>query len=317
MSALHEEYDLLEIERYWGSNRFTIPTRQILNLKDNIEEWISMNACGGIVYGNSRSGKTRAIYYITEQLKKKYGADLPVYTYYATDHIPTRKTFYSELLVALQHADPNRGTATQMNTRIVNRILDECEYTKYGRAVLFIDEAYLLDEKEYIWLVDIYNRLNQKDVLLTVFLFGTKELKDQKTGFVHCQKKQIVHRFMTNEYEFKGISDPQDMVVCMASLDKPFRLNATAKEITLSELFFPEAYKNGETLQHFTKDLWNAFMSVERKHSIGINEILMKHFMDAVFYCLKEFGAYKKQKYKPTQEDWEYAIEKIGFVQAY
>ncbi len=71
MSTLHEEYDLLEIERYWGSNRFTIPTRQILNLKDNIEEWISMNACGGIVYGNSRSGKTRAIYYITEQLKKK------------------------------------------------------------------------------------------------------------------------------------------------------------------------------------------------------------------------------------------------------
>ena len=122
---------------------------------------------------------------------------------------------------------------------------------------------------------------------------------------------------MTNEYEFKGISDPQDMIICMASLDKPFQLNAMSEEITFSEIFFPEAYKDGETLQHFAKDLWNAFEEVGRKHSLGIKEILMKHFMDAVFYCLKEFGSYKKQKYKPTKEDWMYSIEKIGFVQAY
>ncbi len=83
------------------------------------------------------------------------------------------------------------------------------------------------------------------------------------------------------------------------------------------QIFFPEAYKDGERLQHFAKDLWNAFEEVGRKHSLGIKEILMKHFMDAVFYCLKEFGVYKKQKYKPTKEDWMYSIEKIGFVQAY
>lgn len=317
MNTHQEKYDLLEVERYFGSNQFTIPTRQIMELNACIEEWLAMNACGGIVYGHSRSGKTRAILYITEQLKKKYGVDLPVYTYCATDHVPTNKTFYSELLVALYHEDPNRGTAVQMRERIVNRIYEQCLHTKYGRAVLFIDEAYLLSEKEYLWLIDIYNQLAKKDIILTVFLFGTKELKDQKTGFIRSGKQQIILRFMSNEYEFKGISDPQDMVVCMASLDKAFRLPFSGTKVTLSKIFFPEAAKDNLTLQDFAADLWDAFEKVKQEHGIKTNEILMKHFMDTVLYCLKNFGAYKERLYTPTQKEWEFAIEKIGFTKVF
>ena len=56
----------------------------------------------------------------------------------------------------------------------------------------------------------------------TVFLFGTSELKQQKKGYIAAGKKQIVLRFMVNEFEFKGITNLREAAICMASVDKPF-----------------------------------------------------------------------------------------------
>lgn len=180
----HPTLDIDELERYLGSIQYTIPTKSILELQYKVEEWISMNDCGAIIYGESRVGKTRAIRYISHHLKEKYSLQLPIYTFTATDHVPTQKTFYSSLLTALEHEEPHKGTAVQMRQRLVNRILMNALDTKYRRAILFIDEAYLLSDKEYLWLIDIYNQLNLEDVLFTVFLFGTRELKQQKTSYI-------------------------------------------------------------------------------------------------------------------------------------
>lgn len=309
--------NLLELERYIGSIQYTIPTKQIMDLQTNVNEWMSMNECGAIIYGKSRSGKSRSIHYITTKIKEKYGESLPVYNFCATDHVPTNKTFYSSLLSAIGHEDFYRGTAVQMRERLVNRIIQNSINTTYRRAVLFVDEAYLLHEKEYIWLIDIYNELNKNDILLTVFLFGTHELKEQRTGFIRSHKEQIVLRFMSHEYEFKGISSQKDLVVCMTSLDKPFQLHNNGPSITLSEMFFPEAYKDGKRMQAFAMDLWEAFEKVKEDSHIITSEILMKHFMDTIIYCLKTFGSYGKQLYMPTQAEWIASINKIGFASLY
>ena len=157
MSNSMQKFDIAELERYLGSIQYTIPTKSILDLQYKVEEWISMNDCGAIIYGESRVGKTRAIRYISLHLKEKYSLQLPIYTFTATDHVSTQKTFYSSLLTAIGHEEPHKGTAVQMRQRLVNRIIVNALDTKYRRAILFIDEAYLLSDKEYLWLIDIYN----------------------------------------------------------------------------------------------------------------------------------------------------------------
>lgn len=171
------QFDVRELDRYMGSKQYIIPTKSILDLQQKVEEWISMNECGAIIYGESRVGKTKAIQYISMNLKEKYGKELPIYILTATDHVPTQKTFYSSFLTAIGHEDPHKGTAVQMRQRLVNRIIANALDTKYRRAVLFVDEAYLFNSKEYLWLIDIYNELYLNDILFTVFLIGTKELK--------------------------------------------------------------------------------------------------------------------------------------------
>ena len=86
-----QNFDITELERYLGSIKYTIPTKSIMDLQHKVEEWISMNDCGAIIYGESRTGKTRAIRYISTHLKEKYGTQLPIYTLCATDHISTQK----------------------------------------------------------------------------------------------------------------------------------------------------------------------------------------------------------------------------------
>lgn len=309
-----QNFDITELERYLGSIKYTIPTKSIMDLQHKVEEWISMNDCGAIIYGESRTGKTRAIRYISTHLKEKYGTQLPIYTLCATDHISTQKTFYSSLLTAIGHEDAHKGTAVQMRQRIVNRIIVNALDTKYRRAILFVDEAYLLHDKEYLWLIDIYNELNLNDILFTVFLFGTRELKEQKTGYIRAGKKQIVLRFMVNEFEFMGITCKKDAAICLSSMDKPFKIFGYDQSIILSKLFFPEAYKDGLKLYSYVEELWKAFEVVKQQNNIQTDQILMKHFMDTTIYCFRQYGAYNKQLYAPTTEEWIASIIGSGFV---
>lgn len=309
-----QNIDIAELERYLGSIQYTVPTKSILDLQNKVEEWISMNDCGAIIYGESRAGKTRAIRYIALHLKEKYSTQLPVYTFTATDHVPTQKTFYASLLASIGHEEPHKGTAVQMRQRLVNRIIVNALDTKYRRAVLFIDEAYLLSDKEYLWLIDIYNELNLQDILFTVFLFGTKELKQQKISYISAGKKQIVLRFMVNEFEFKGITNQREAAICMASVDKPFKPNGWKEDVILSKLFFPLSYQDGLKLSYYAEDLWNAFEIIKKENNIHTNQILMKYFMDAIMYCLKRYGIFGSGIYQPSLEEWKQSIIDSGFV---
>lgn len=309
-----DRIDITDLDRYLGSLKYTIPTKPILELQEKVEYWISMNDCGAIIYGESRVGKTRAIRYISMHLKEKYSTQLPVYTFTATDHVATQKTFYASLLTSLGHEDPHKGTAVQMRQRLVNRIIVNALDTKYRRAVLFIDEAYLLTEKEYIWLIDIYNELNLHDILFTVFLFGTRELKEQKIGFITSGKKQIVLRFMVNEFEFKGLTNQKEALICMASMDKPFTVPNAKKPVILSQYFFPLACNDGYRLSSSADDLWNAFEIIKIENNLHVDQLLMKHFVDAIIYCMKRYGNYGQALYQPTIAEWKQSIIDSGFV---
>lgn len=308
--------DLKSFNRYFsGDNRFTIPTPQILELNRQITEWIDGNACGAIIHGKSRSGKTRSIVYITEHLKREYGNALPIIIINANSselsHAPTQKAFYQKLLVDVRHEDPYKGTTVQLRTRLMNRLIECALDTKYRRIVFFIDEAYQLDEKEYNWLIDIYNELAQNNILLTVFLFGTRELVEQKRGFVCNKKEQIVLRFMSREFEFHGIRSLKELSICLASLDTPFVLDG--REIIISESFFPEAYNEGKRMMSWARDLWEAFQSVRAAANISEKEVLMVHFMETVRYCITKNGRFGKALFEPGVEEWIEAVKESGY----
>ena len=293
---------------------FTIPTVAILDLSAAVDTWIIDGDCGAIIYGRPRVGKTRAIHYISNELKKKYGKALPVHVLNMTEHRPSAKYFYSELLKAIGHNEAHKGTASMMKERLINTLVLGSRETPYRRVVLFVDEAFLLTEKDFIWLMDIHNNLDMYNVHLTVLMFGTNELKSIKSAYCQASRFQIVDRFMVEEYEYKGVVSAKGALACLYNMD--VGLTSYPGNPVLTQIFFPGAYADKKLFASCANDLWQVFSELSRKRNVAGIDIPMKYFMKTVVHCLKTYGVYGKGIYFPDKTAWEDSVSNSGLIKS-
>ena len=306
----------LDLDHIFVSNQFNIATQEILFLKEKILEWIGNGIPGAIIYGRPRIGKTRAILYISSKLKERYGRELPIFIYNATNHIPKDKYLYSELLKVVGHTDSERGSVTALKERLMNCLVSYACNTKYKKIIFFIDEAYHLGDKDFQWLMDIYNNLNLKDVHMSIFLIGTEELKAKKQALILSRQHQIVGRFMVEESRFHGIRSIKDLSICLYNFDVPYTLENNT-QIIFTEQYFPRAYADGKRLAKSADILMKIFE--KNMKEIGIpttSEIPMMYFITTIKYCFKQYGANGKNIYFPDEEAWDDAIKKSGYLAA-
>lgn len=308
--------ELLRICRELGSPKNLFPTSQLIALQDQISEMIISNSCGFLVVGPSRCGKTSAIRFCTDKLRATYGEELPVILYTATTHIATQKSFYESILFSIGETSV-KGTANQMRSRIINRLVEKAIRTTYQMVIMWIDEAYLLHETELNWLIDIYNELAFNEVQFTVIMVGTKELVDLRKGLITAGKQQIIQRFMTKVIAFHGIETPEQLLLCLAAVDSSISLhgNSDPEKLILSKRFFPDAYLDGKTMADAAEDFWLALQNIRHKNHIATDYLTMKNFVDCISYCIRNFGAMSKNPvYFPTVAEWEKALNESGFT---
>ena len=67
--------------------------------------------------------------------------------------------------------------------------------------------------------MDLYNDLDHYGITLTTILVGQKELVHQRSAFISGEKFQIVGHFMSQEYQFKGITSLNDLKICLMGYD--------------------------------------------------------------------------------------------------
>ena len=303
------------LENYFVSNEFNIATPAIVELQNNILKWVSDGTPGAIIYGRPRIGKTRAILYIASVLKSKYGHELPIYILYATEHVPKDKFFYSELLKTVGHAEFDKGTVSVLKERLLYALFASACNTRYRKIILFIDEAYNFSEKDFKWLMDIYNNLNLKDIHLYVFLVGSEELMARKQALIMAKQHQIVGRFMVEECHFHGLQSAKEISLCLYSFDNG--LDIYGNSIVLTQTFFPEAYSDGKRLITCANELMDEYLKIMQ--DIGIpasSEIPMMYFINTVKYCLNTFGITGKRIYFPTAQEWRESIINSGYIAA-
>lgn len=303
------------LDNYFVSNEFNITTPAIMDLQSKILKWVSDGTPGAIIYGRPRIGKTRAILYIASVLKAKYGRELPIYVLNATEHIPKDKFFYSELLKVVGHPEFDKGTVTILKDRLLNALFTCACNTKYRKIILFIDEAYNFSEKDFKWLMDVYNNLNLKNIHLYVFLVGSDELIARKQALIMSKQHQIVGRFMVEECHFQGIQSTKELSICLANFDQT--LNIAGEKVCLTKEFFPDAYLEGKRLFSCSDVLMNEYLKIMKKISIpSSSEIPMMYFINTVKYCLNTYGIIGQKVYFPTEEMWEQSICNSGYIAA-
>lgn len=302
------------------SPEFMIATKSIFDLYEKMDNWILTGDCGAMIYGRTRVGKTSAINYISYKLRKQYGEDFPVLIWTLTDHVPTDKSFYASIINAMDIGEIKTRTETALNLkeRVINYMRIRASATPLKRIVFMIDEAWKLAAKEFDWLMDLYNTLQNKyDVQMSVFLFGTKELLALRECLISDKQNQIVERFMLNSHRFYGIRSEMELGMCLMELDRAevsnISKNKNGKKI--SEFYFPEAYNDGVAVFYtLTIDYWEAFQIVKKYYNIREEDIPMMYFMGSFLKILARFGKCgEKAAYFIGKEEIITCIKETGY----
>ena len=299
------------ILRNINSTDFIIKTKAIHELEQQILSWLTTSCCGAIIYGRARIGKTKAMRSIADSIKEKYGENFPVIAWDITDHAITEKNFYTSLLMAMGFEDiPRSMTALMLKQKILNALSIAAYETPFRKVVIMLDEAWKLSEKDFSWLMDLYNNLSRKDILLTCFLFGTQELKDFKTELKYLGKDQIIGRFMINEFKFYGIKTKEEIMLCLVSFDN---MSVRTDEEKIIDYFFPDRDDEAPFLD-LGNDYWNAFMDIRKRNNIKAKDIPMKYFIDSFIYLLQDYGFYSENPVSfPSFKELMACIEKSGY----
>ncbi|NLD80602.1 MAG: ATP-binding protein [Smithella sp.] len=300
--------------RSLSSTDCIIKTKAIHQLSAELLDLLSTSTCGAIIYGRARIGKTRAMISVADSIRDKYGENFPVIMWDITDHAITEKNFYTTLLMAMGFEQiPSSSTALALKERVLNTLSIMAYETPFKKVVIMLDEAWKFTEKDFSWLMDLYNNLNHKDILLTCFLFGTHELKDIKSEFKLRGKDQIIGRFMIKEYQFYGMKEAKELMLCLVFMDNmPIKCASGNSSIMINDFFFPD---RGEAkFINLASDYWNAFMNVRRECKIAAEDIPMKYFIDSFIILLQKYGRFGADRVAfPTYQELVICIKESGY----
>ncbi|MDG4656411.1 ATP-binding protein [Ectobacillus antri] len=298
---------------------YLISTNEIARMYKEVVTWIQRRTPGAMIVGNPRLGKTRAIKYLVNSLPSVdiVGLDTPIYTIKCSKFKnPNESDFFECLLKDVKHHTPLAGRAISKRRRLYNFLIEKGLGSSRSRVIMFLDDAQRLHELHYEWLMDIYNELESEGILLTVILVGQRELFDQRTAFLLSNKKQIIGRFMVDDYKFKGIGSIDDIRLCLKNYDED-AIYPLGTNWTFTRYFFPVQYKQGFRLSNFSDILLEVFQEVATETgSKGKIEIPMFYFSSTIENALRYLGIDGSNVEQITKSHWKYCIRMSGYINA-
>jgi AAA domain len=297
------------------TDRCILVTPMIEALETEIMRWIINRVSGGMVVGEPRRGKTRAKRYLNIVIPQRI-AGLPVLSFRCHKHIRlNERVFFARLLDCTNAPDPDKGTPGGMRSSLTDRLCDLAERADCNQVVFLADEAQRLQDLDYQWLMDIHNELDERDINLSVILFGQPELLHQRSAFQQAGKKQILGRFMTRDFAFHGLIDLEDVKHCLNSYDLASEYPA-GSGYSFTRYFFPEAFDAGWRLASHAEDIWQEFMAVTTEYAVSrYEEIPMLHFANTVKGILTSIGPASGASVKISRQQIHELIMDSGYAE--
>ena len=247
------------------SQNYILATPPIEAFANTIRQWVSATIPGGMIYGNTRVGKTYAIDYVIDNAKNIFGYSVPVIkvTWHKNSKM-TEKQFYQRILSELNHA----FTQGNLTIRLENRVIDYFESlvskSPGSSIILFIDEAHWLTPNDFGGFCHIYNRLKTRKIQLYTFLVGDPRILETRTTFKQTEDTQFIGRFLWSDYAFEQLDSKDDLAFVLEGYDL---YTDYPKDSGHSYVYYflPKAFSNGWRLATCAPMIWKNYLFARRK----------------------------------------------------
>ncbi|SDD53498.1 AAA domain-containing protein [Paenibacillus sp. CF095] len=298
---------------------YKLPTKEVIRLMDNLKKIVLNRLPGMIVYGRPRIGKTFAVVFALENLPQYLNAPIPIFIVNSNSYkFPNEGKFFADLLRGFNFPFKARRQSDEMRNQIVNFLKEKAELSRLRRVILIMDEAQVLTESHYVWLMDIYNELAQAKISMTVICVGQEELLTRRTFFLGQRKSQIIGRFMTHEHRFFGITSLDDIRAVLRCYDlSEISAYPENSDWSYTRYFFPEGYEKGHRLEDAAPLIYKQFQDLRSEHGVHSKfEIPMEYFAYAVENALKVYGAHGEQLEWISDQHWVESIKISGYIES-
>ena len=139
------------------------------------------------------------------------------------------------------------------------------------------------------------------------------ELKQYKATLKSIGQDQIVGRFMINEFQFFGMLEPQELMLCLLAFDRmTTQTEWGGSDEPLLDFYFPDHMD-----RHFSSladEYWTAFLHVMAKYNIKAKDIPMKYMIDSFILLLQRYGRFSAAHIAfPTAKELIECVEASGY----
>lgn len=227
-----------------------------------LKRWLLTGNLGAVVYGWPRLGKTSGTRWVLSAIQEVFGrlpfVEVPI----RKQHLHNEGAFFQFLLKCCKHRYPGKGSVTDKRDRFLEAMLNRARRSETRTVILFIDEAHQLDELEYQWLQNISNELDAAGARLFCLLVGQHELSSKRDLLILEGFEQIVGRFMTEEWSYRGLNSAEEIKVVLAAYQDSFYPKKDSGGRPFLSYYIPSSIKNDWHLAPLAPMFWEAYQGV-------------------------------------------------------
>lgn len=237
---------------------FSIPTPMGKALQDRLESWVQCGHTGGLIVGEARLGKTRALEAIGDKLTNRSGQPIHAfYTHYGQRDVETVRAVFAKVARALGFAV--RGQiADALLDLIVMRLAEASLSNDTRQVVLMVDEAQLLSLGQLGAFAEIYNELARLRVNCVVFFVANQDqFEPLGRALLLRENRYLLERFFNNLDYFFGIRSETELAECLKGYDQYVVSQSTQQ--TATEYFCPDLFRQGWRLANLAPVYWRRF----------------------------------------------------------
>ncbi|CAJ0822666.1 ATP-binding protein [Ralstonia flaminis] len=229
-----------------------------------VAKWVRLDTPGGVVFGKQRIGKSSACAYLGEVLQSAIGYPVATLNWTMPMNDSTReREFTQERMqqsgcIAVTHRD-----VAVLRGRLYDHIEQLADSVCARRVVVIIDEAQVLAQQHYGYLIHCFNELVHRQLRPFFLLVGQPELDTVNRYWNESKRHQIVGRFHVHQHHFRAVAVSEFDAV-LAELDRPVSADGPSP----SALHLPVAYAAGWRLADMAPVLRDALTLAKSQHNL-------------------------------------------------
>lgn len=297
------------------TDKTLVATPQIALFIETLNKWTKRRKTGGMLFGVPRVGKDRAITYTLKAKQAEPDDFLYIYATMRGLSSSAEKPFWAHILENTMYAVDYNDSAPQLWRQLYLYLTSKVLNAGKKGLVLFINEAQKLNEFQFDMLHDLHNELIDRQGIYACFVIvGQPSLVEKRNSFT-LEKTELIGRFMTLDFEMRGVQSEAELSVVLQGYDKPPVDQLNTGGWPYSKYYFPENFDADWRLEHEAKNLWRAFELVHEEERLPLKfEPRLQDVIHAVNGAFMDYSKEDGSFYKFNLAVWKQAILDSGYA---